>query len=1066
MAARPAWLASALLPLLGGWLPSPPGEEPRIDFARDIRPLLSDRCFRCHGPDEAARKGDLRLDLRAAATADLGPDTPIVPGHPERSLVIERIRHPRAKKRMPPQASGLELSEDEIARIERWIAEGADYAEHWAFVPPRRPTLPAVRDEGWPRDDLDRLVLARLEAEGLAPAPEADRATWLRRVTFDLTGLPPTLSELDAFLADAAPGAHERVVDRLLSSPQYGERMAADWLDAARYADSYGYQNDVARRVWPWRDWVVQAFNDDLPYDEFATWQLAGDLLPDATRDQRLATAFNRLHRMTNEGGSVEEEFRVEAVADRVNTFGTVFLGLTVECARCHDHKFDPISQREYYGLFAFFDDIDECGLYSHFTGAVPTPTLWLPDAEQERELALLEGEVAAREADLAAVQAGADGSLATWRMQRPSALPIQGRVAAYDFETPEGRVVKSVGPEGPDGALAEHVTLLDDRNGTVLAFDGDSAATFEGLGAYTRDDPFTIALRLWIGQPAERAVVLHRSKAWTDAGSRGYELLLEDGALSAALIHFWPGNALRVRAREPLPPETWLHVVMRYDGSSRAAGLDLWVDGVRVATDVIRDGLTRTIRGGGESALTLAERFRDRGLAGGRIDDLEVFDRALARPEIRELAHSRRGALAEEVTVDAAALANDPEGERELFLGSHHAPALEARAALHDARRARSQLVERIPEIMTMRAGGEPRTARVLGRGQYDAPGEPVEPGTPACVLPMDVGGVGDAGDAGARPDRLGLAQWLVDERNPLFARVAVNRLWQQLFGAGLVATPENLGNQGRVPELPELLDHLACELRASGWSQKALLRRIALSATYRQSSRASAEALARDPENRLYARGPRQPLSAEMLRDGALAASGLLVETIGGPPVKPYQPEGLWEEKSGTVYQPDTGEGLWRRSLYGFWKRTSPPPAMMLFDAAKRDVCAVRRQRTCTPLQALALWNDPQQVEAARKLAERVLRENGPEAEDATLVADLFRRCTAQEPGPGESAALTELAGEALATFRADPTAVEGLLHVGAAPVDSTLEASRVAALTVVAGTLFSYDGTVVLR
>ena len=1044
-----ATTAAALLALLAG---AAAAQEP-VDFTRDIRPLLSDRCFVCHGPDAAAREADLRLDLREAAIADLGGEFVIAPGKPEESLLLQRVRHASARKRMPPKDSGLSLDEGEIALLERWIAEGADYAEHWSFVLPADPEPPSVQNEAWPSSELDRFVLARLEAEGLSPAPATDRATWLRRVTFDLTGLPPTLEELDAFLGDETSGAFERVVDRLLASQDYGERMASMWLDAARYADTYGYQSDVERRVWPWRDWVVEAFNADLPYDEFATWQLAGDLLPDATREQRLATTFNRLHRQTNEGGSVEEEFRVEYVADRVHTFGTAFLGLTFECARCHDHKYDPISQREYYQLFAFFDDIDESGLYSHFTRAVPTPTLWLPDGNQEAQLEQLD---AARSAAAAAYEAGLtelDAKLAAWRAARPDSLPIAGRVNAYDFDEVRGTQVPALVPGTVPGQLGPTVVAAEG----AVTFDGDAAALFEEVGTFTRDDPFSIAVRLRATQASERAVLVHRSRAWTDAGSRGYELLLEDGRLSAALVHFWPGNALRVHAIEPLPLDRWLHVTMTYDGSSTAAGLRLFLDGVPLATEVVRDGLTRTIQGGGETALALGERFRDRGFAGGSIDALEVYDRELARVEVAAIAAAERTSLAEDAAVDASDLASDPDDERELFVLAHSEELRTLRQALRDARRARSALVDRIPEIMTMAELSEPRTAYLLERGSYLARGEQVEPSTPVSVL---------AFDADLRPDRLGLAQWLVGERNPLFARVAANRLWQVAFGSGLVATPENFGSQGAVPEHPELLDHLAQELRALGWSQKALLRQLVLSSTYRQSSRADARTLERDPENRLHARGPKKALTAEMVRDNALALSGLLVEWAGGRSSFPYQPPGLWREVSGGGYSADSGKGLWRRSLYTFWKRTSPPPSMMLFDAAKRDVCVVRRQETETPLQALALWNDPQQLEAARALAQRVLLEAEGGASDDARLLDLFRRCTTRPPDAEELAALAELLRDARADFAADEGSAERYLAVGAAQPKDDLDPNELAAHAVVASALLAYDGTLMLR
>lgn len=1031
-----------------------------VDFTTQIRPLLSDRCFICHGPDADARESDLRLDTRTGATAEIDDGFAIVPFKPEESTLLERLRHPRPRKRMPPPESKLSLSTSEIDLIECWILEGAEYEEHWAFVPPQRQEPPGVVNADWPRDELDRFVLAKLEAEGLTPAAPADRATWLRRVSFDLTGLPPTLLELDEFLDDDSELAFERVVDRLLASPRYGERMASDWLDAARYADSYGYQSDVARRVWPWRDWVIDAFNRDLAWDEFVTWQVAGDLMPEATREQKLATAFNRLHRQTNEGGSVEEEYRVEYVADRTHTFGTAFLGLTMECARCHDHKYDPLSQEEYFGLFAFFDDIDESGLYSHFTNAVPTPTLWLPTEEQERELARLKQERDDAEQALIDCVESQEGEIASFLGRCAEQEVVTESVVRFDFE--------DVGEEKHTQTLYEQLLnggaqLVAGRGGNVLRLTGEDSATFKGsdgtgeLGAFTRDDPFTIALWMKVPDFKDRAVVFHRSQAWTDSGSRGYQLLIEDGRLSASLIHFWPGNAIRVHAVDPLPVGEWVHVAMGYDGSSRAGGLTIWMNGQEVTTDVVRDNLTRSIQQG---TLTIGQRFRDRGLAGGEVDDFTVFDHRASRLEIQSLLGTLEpnedGEAGTQVfREDLPKFGRDQDDDREHYETNLNLEIAKKRQALHDARRAYSALVDKIPEIMVMEELAEPRVARFLERGSYLSPSHAVEPHTPASVLALD---------ADAEPDRLGLARWLLDERHPLFARVSVNRYWQLLFGTGLVASSENFGSQGDIPVHQPLLDYLTYELRDGGWSIKGLLRRIALSATYRQSSTASAELRERDPRNRLLARGPRTALTAEMIRDNALFISGLLVEKVGGPPVKPYQPPGLWQEKSGAVYKADEGEGLWRRSLYSFWKRTSPPPSMMIFDAASRDVCVVKRQSTSSPLQALALWNDPQQVEAARLLSQRVVSDSA--ASDSDRLQSMFRLCTSHFPGAEELAALGELLTRARDAFSSGTEEMGAWLGIGKATIDESLDPVELAAFAVVANTLLGYDGTLTLR
>ena len=897
-----------------------------------------------------------------------------------------------------------------------------------------------------------------MDSNGLSPADAASKAMLLRRLAFDLTGLPPTLEAQSDFLADDRPDAYERVVDRLLASPAYGERMAVDWLDLARYADTYGYQSDVDRSVWPYRDWVIEAFNRNLPYDDFAVWQLAGDLLPEPTRAQRLATAFNRLHRQTNEGGSVEEEFRVEYVADRVHTFGTTFLGLTTECARCHTHKFDPITHDEYYGLFAFFDDIDESGLYSHFTSATPTPTLLLDPPETTRRIAELRAAIAAAERSLDAVTADELAAFEAWFETRSNrdieSLVIPGSVGEYPLDAiVDGGLENEFDVDLP-GRVAGAPVAVDGAIDAGIRLDGENNLHFPGIAAFHRYDPFSIALWIRIERVADRAVVLHRSRAWTDAGSQGYQFLLESGRPSWSLIHFWPGDAISIRGRDPLPEGRWVQIGLSYDGSSRADGLGLYVDGSPIEVEVVRDRLTKSITGGGPGAMTIGQRFRDRGFKDGAVDHLQVFDRVLTPVEWRHL-HKAPGA-----TVDEA---NQP--DRDDWFAYHRAtldPVRKAtREALRKDRRELGRLLDRTPEIMVMADFDPPREARVLERGRYDRPLHVVEAGVPAAL-----GGFPDD----LPRNRLGLARWLVDPANPLAARVAVNRLWMIAFGRGLVATPEDFGAQGEPPSHPELLDRLAIDFIESGWDVKAMLRRLVLTSTYRQSTTGSESAMKIDPANRWYTRGPSARLSAEMIRDQALTASGLLVPKVGGPSVHPYQPAGLWQEKSGRTYPQGSGEALHRRSMYTFWKRTSPPPSMMIFDAAKREVCVARRDPTSTPLQALVLLNDVQFVEAARVLAERVIVEH-PEDADApghstARIAAAFRRLTGREPRPDEAALLDELRAEERAAFDADPEAAGLVASTGDSPTHPGLDAAEVATMTIVCSTIMNTDASVTRR
>ena len=750
-------------------------DEPgRVRFNRDVRPILAEKCFHCHGPDAHARQADLRLDLPQNALAPREGFRIITPGEPDASDLYNRITATADAVHMPPPDQDRQLTPAEIDVLKRWIEQGAEYQPHWALIPPVRPPVPRIGEDSLPRNAIDNFILARLKQEEIAPSPQADRPTLIRRVTLDLTGLPPTIDEVDTFLADDAPDAYEQLVDRLLASPRYGERMALHWLDAARYADSGGYQGDILRTMWPWRDWVIAAFNAGMPYDQFTVEQLAGDLLPEPTRDQWIATGFNRNHRINDEDGIIFEEFRVEYVADRLETTATVWLGLTIGCARCHDHKYDPISQREYYQLYAFFNSVDEQGR-GH--GNAP-PVLPLPTAEQQARLDEIDAELA------------------------------QLRAAPTDN--------------------AEPIKALEEQRKSV-------------------------------------------------------------------------------------------------------------VSGI-VTTMVMQD----------------------------------------------------------------------------------------------------------LPQ---------PRETFILTRGAYDMPADPVHPDVPAALpsLPSD-----------ASRNRLGLAQWLVDPQNPLTARVAVNRCWQLHFGRGLVETQEDFGTQGQLPTHPQLLDWLATEFVRNGWDIKALQRLIVTSATYRQSSAGSAELHRIDPDNRLLARGPRFRLPAETLRDQALFAAGLLVERLGGPSVKPYQPPRLWEELASATpeYVQDHGADLYRRGLYTFVRRTIPHPAMTVIDAPNREICTVRRPRTNTPTQALNLMNDPTFVEAARALAARVLKQ--PAADDAATLRMVFRLPLARAPQPHELEVLQQTLENYRARYRADAAAAERLVQVGESRSDPSIDPVELAALTAVAGLLLNLDET----
>ena len=1003
-----------------------PAQENPVQFSRDIRPILSDKCFKCHGPDEAAREAELRLDRRDDAKHVLTFD------QSKPSGLIQRVTSSDPDEQMPPADSKLSLTRSEIELLRRWIKQGAHYDRHWAFEPIHAGALPNVKRADWPKNEIDRFILARIEAEQLAPSPVARRERLIRRLSFDLTGLPPTLEEIDAFLADKSSDAYAKLVDRMLAKKEFGERMTANWLDVARYADSYGYQQDRTRYVWPWRDWVIKAFNQNMPYNDFVTWQLAGDLLPSATDEQILATTFNRLHSQKVEGGSTPEEFRVEYVADRTHTFGTAFLGLTLECCRCHDHKYDPVTQMEYYQLFAFFNNIDEAGLYSWYTSSVPTPTLRMANDATKAKMADVEDRIATEEKALQALAKERRPAFQKWLNARGAKPDIPGRIAHLDFEN--GNQGANVVEPGPTGQ--------------AVRLTGDDAIGLK-VGNFRRSDPFSVAL--WMNTPdvKDRAVVFHRSKSWTDAGSRGYQLLIEEGRLSFSLIHFWPGNAIRVRTRDRVPIDRWLHFAVAYDGSSTAAGVRLFIDGNPTPTVVVRDNLYKNITGGGGNNISIGARNRDRGFTRGLVDEFQVFNRELVPIEIAQLHDGQ--SLADLLKQSSDALSKDQTASlQQYYLATTDAEYRKQLAALRSVRDERSKTVDGITEIMVMKELVPPRQTHRLKRGAYDAPLEAVFAATPASLPPFS---------SNLPRNRLGLARWLTDPGNPLAARVAVNRYWQLCFGRGLVQTPEDFGSQGKSPTHPRLLDWLSRRFIDSGWDVKALLRLMVTSAAYRQTSITSPQLLKGDPDNRLLTRSPRYRLQAEMIRDNALAASGLLVNRVGGPPVRPYE--------VAVSFKPlarDKGEGLYRRSLNTFWKRTAPAPVMMSLDAAKRDVCVVKRERTTSPLQALVLLNDPQFVEAARVLGQRMLKKHGNDIDSAA--AEMFRVLTSRQPLPAERKILRKLYDEQLRDFQKDVGKAERLLKVGDAPRDASIAAPRLAAAAVLASVLMNFDESVMKR
>jgi len=1026
------------------------GAAEKLQFNRDIRPIFSDRCFKCHGPDKASRKASLRLDLAEEAYAERKKShkPAIAPGKPNESLVCLKIFSSDPDEVMPPPDSNLSLTTGEKEKIRRWIAEGGQYQPHWAFIPVADTiALPPVKNQSWPRNEIDRFILARLEKEGIKPSAEADKSRWLRRVTYDLIGLPPSPEELDGFLTDQMPAAYEKVADRLLVSKHFGERMAIPWLDSARYADSYGYQSDQLCPTWPYRDWVVDAFNRNLSYDRFVTEQLAGDLLPQPARAQRLATAFNRLHRQTNEGGSIEEEWRTEYVSDRVHTFSTAFLALTFECARCHDHKYDPIKQRDYYSLAAFFNSIDEYGLYND-TAHVPTPSLLLPTTEQEKTMA--ETKVVLDQKRAAAAQAAKESEEAfqKWLKRTDLSPEVPDLVGQFSFDELAGtnQFANSLNVSNLSTAIRGN-QLVPGHKGQAIQFNGDEEITFPNLaGSLSPWERYTVSFWLKVPPALTNGVIFHRCQG-TDVGFYGTELDLQQGRLFFVIKRFYPGNAIAIRSIEKVPASEWAQIAVSYDGSGQAEGMQLFINGKPATLEIVRNHLYKSPQNGG-TGFSFGALFRSAGLKQGVLDDFRVYSRPLAPIEIAQLYdnHSLTDALA----------ARRPEVLRSYYLAAFAAPVAKAHAELAAALRSYFEARNKVMETSVMEELAEPRPAYLLARGRYDAPrteDKRVTRNTPESLPALPVG---------VPKNRLGLAAWLTDPKNPLTSRTAVNRFWQMIFGRGIVNTPENFGTQGAEPSHPELLDWLARDLIKSNWDVKATLKKIVLSATYRQDSMLRADLQNKDPENVLLARGPSQRLPAEMIRDTALAASGLLDDKIGGPPVSPYMPGDLWRESNSMspAYHQSVGTDLYRRSLYTVWKRTAPMPDMTVFDAPSREVCTVKRNATATPQQAFVLLNDTQFVEAARVLAERALKEGRSTQEQISFA---FRRLTARQPTEAELNLMEQLLTEQKAMFKQEPGRAEKLIAVGDRKRDPALEPGELAAMTSVSQAIMNLDATV---
>lgn len=1040
-----------------------------LDFNVHVKPILSDKCYLCHGPDEGKREADLRLDIAEEAFGRLTDSGrfAINGGSAKSSEVYHRIVSEDAEYKMPTPNSNLELTAKEKATIIKWIEDGAEYKDHWAFLKPTAVDPPKVKLDDWISNPIDNFIVDKLESEDLEPSPESPKEILLRRVSFDLTGLPPSESEIDNFINDTSLDAYEKQVDRLLASPHYGEKMAIDWMDLARYSDTHGYQIDSYRDVSPWRDWVIKSFNENRRYDQFIEWQIAGDMMENPSKEQIIATVFNRLHPQNLEDGIISEEFRVEYVVDRASTVGQGIMAMTYACARCHDHKYDPISQNNFYELYSFFNNVNESGLIP-WELSTPVPTLLMPTLDQELSIEELEAQVEQKVNEVANISSTEKDAISKWINDIPrnkfnQSTPTRGLIASYNLD---GNITNGIGARRAakmklQFAKDQDPVFVEGFSKQGLLLNGDAWMDLDKIGIFQRKDPFSIGLRINIPEDLEEGVIFHKGKGTQLHGYRGYHLYLRDNKLEIMFAHTWPDNAIFKKTVAEVPKGEWLHLTLTYDGSSLASGIKFYLNGAEQETLVEIDNLFKDIiffdmvnpiyKEPIEPGIKIGGRWRGVGIKDAIIDDFKVYDVELSGLEVLQLADPK--------TLDAIASSSSQKLTEDHFelLQSHYLKnnskkAIEATTELKNLRAKLFDSLEQVKELMVMREMEEPRPTYVLERGIYDAYGEEVFPNVPDDILPWN---------DSLPKNRLGLAKWLTDPDHPLTARVAVNRYWQNYFGRGIVKTTEDFGNQGSLPSHPELLDWLALNFIESGWDLKALQKLIVMSSTYRQSSNTPAVLLAKDPENVLLARGPTVRLTSEMMRDNALAASGLLNRQIGGESVRSYQPDGLWKMNNNTYVQ-DKGDKLYRRSLYTLWKRTVPNPTLSTFDQPSRSECTVRRQKTNTPLQALVLLNDPTFLETAKVIGETITKEGATKESIAKAYRQLTGRTSSQE----ELDKLMALQQSEYENFQSDNNKRSGWESAGEYKIDPMLDANLVAANAIVASVIINSDASITKR
>lgn len=1023
-----------------------------VQFNRDVRPILSDNCFACHGPDANKRAADLRLDQRDDAIAH----NAFVPGKPEESELIRRILSDDPTTVMPTPESHKTLTPKQKETLKTWIAEGAQYQGHWSFLPPSKPELPQVRNSAWVRNPIDRFVLAELERNGIEPSPESDMRSLIRRVCLDLTGLPPTPEEVEHVLADPSPDRYENYVDELLKRPEWGEHRGRYWLDYARYADTHGIHFDNYREMWAYRDWVIKAFNRNMPFDQFTIEQLAGDLLPNPTLDQRIATGFNRCNITTNEGGTIEEEYKVLYTRDRVETTGQVWLGLTVGCAVCHDHKFDPLGQRDFYSMAAFFNNTTQNAMDGNVKDTPPIVNV--PRDEDRDRFNELDSLIANSNQSVTSRRDAAKPSFDAWSQNAderlkmawerlPAAESLETHIPLH-MTTPKWSSVVHQGqlfqfPIAPNaefapGRVADQAWLVKGNYPSLQ------------VGDIERDQPFTIAFWVKPGSDTQNGALVARMDE--SNAFRGWDVWTQNGLVGMHIINRWPENAIKAVSKNRLTASRWQHVEISYDGSSKADGIRIWIDGKETQKTIEKDALSESIRT--ETPFVIGKRSNNSPSDGAQLQDVRIYRKVLDQNEINAIVSVPRL----QYLVSKADRSDDDSKELfEWYLNAKDAQYSQLVAAAKALVDEKAEIQRRGTVAHVMNERNEPPKAYILTRGDYDKRGEEVTPNTPLALPPMP---------ADLPRNRLGFAKWLLMPEHPLTTRVTVNRFWQELFGSGIVASSGDFGVTGLMPTHPELLDYLATNFRDDGWNVKNFFRSIVTSSTYRQSAVVSQEKLAIDPTNKLLTRGPRFRIDAEMVRDYALAASGLLVNKIGGPSVRPYQPPGVWEavampESNTKRYVEDKGEGLYRRSMYTFLKRAAPTPNMEVFNATAREVCTIKRERTNTPLQALVTLNDTQFVEAARILAERTILEFPNGANDPTpRIQSIAKKLIARPMRPEELSVVQSSLNDLMTHYAAHPDQASELLAVGYTRSNESIPPAELAAWTMLVNELFNLD------